>query len=187
MIKMLNQAKAKFKNTFTYRELILTGRWMQLLLEPSLAFSILVGIGCSYLAERTHFGCIKWEDFSQIGFTYASIGFAAAIAGAGFALALPGADRISRWAKIKIYPDRDLDAFSELLFVFTYAAFVQLLLIASCFLAYIFGYSDTISKDPIIVLIISAIMCYSFFELLDIVKTLMQVQHAISKEAQNGI
>lgn len=163
-------------------------RLPKLLKDPTFVISIGLGL-LFYITNK------KWPDLypisqaycdqlAQATLAYAAISFGAAIAGMGFTLALPGEDRIRRWSKNSKHND-----FVELVFVFTWSAVSQLLVIVICLLAMVFGYKVVAGSHSVLLAASLSVVCYSIFELYSVVKSVMQLARAISAEEifkQNG-
>jgi hypothetical protein len=130
-------------------------------------------------------------ELADIGLLYAALSFAAAIAGVGIAFGVPGAARIRHWSTLQS-PNSSFPAFSNLAFVFTWAAMVQVGVVLTCFLAMAFGRGATVipagkalTEVPLhyVSLFVSLwLWWYALFELTAVIRTVMQVTNAIVVE-----
>lgn len=159
-------------------------RLPKLLKDPTFIISIVLGlIFYVTIKIKPDFFPISQaycDQLAQAALAYAAISFGAAIAGMGFTLALPGEDRIRRWSK-----DSEHNDFVELVFVFTWSAVSQLLVIVICLLAMVFGYKVVAGSNPVLLAASLSAVCYSIFELYSVVKSVMQLARAISVEEKN--
>ncbi|WP_314455808.1 hypothetical protein [uncultured Microbacterium sp.] len=130
-------------------------------------------------------------DLADAGLLYAALSFAAAIAGVGIAFGVPGAERIQRWSTLRS-KGSDFAAFSDLAFVFTWAAMVQVAVVIVSFLAIVFGRDATVIPAGVSIedapmhylsLLFSVwLWWYALFELTAVIRTVMQVTNAIVTE-----
>lgn len=158
-------------------------RLLKLLKDPNFIISIVLGV-LFYFTNRIRpdlypISQAYCDQLAQATLAYAAISFGAAIAGMGFTLALPGEDRIRRWSN-----DKENNDFVELVFVFTWSAVSQLLVIVICLLAMVFGYKVVAGSNPVLLAASLSVVCYSIFELYSVVKSVMQLARAISVEEQ---
>lgn len=156
-------------------------RMRRLLLDPCLIISIIIGVVVAIGSDCNPKGYpilnLKSDDLAQMLISYASISFGASIAGMGFTLALPGEDRIRRWSSV-----RNHNSFTELVFVFSWAAVVQIGLILCSFLIMIFAADAKVGDHYWFFGAVSALTCYSVFELYSVVKAITQLARTISAE-----
>ena len=156
-------------------------RATRLILDPCFIISIILGVAAAIGAhcDPTIFPILnmKSDELAQMLLSYASISFGASIAGMGFTLALPGEDRIRRWSSVKGH-----NSFTELVFVFSWAAVVQIILIICSFLVMIFAGGNEVGENYCFFGVLTALACYSVFELYSVVKSITQLARTISAE-----
>src|SRR5690606_5152095 len=114
------------------------GRRRQLRRDPVLWLALLLALAFTITAPILPLGAMPIVDLAEMGMLYAALSFAAAIAGVGIAFGVPGADRIRRWSRLQSSKS-EFPAFSNLAFVFTWAAMVQVGVVIVSFLAMAFS------------------------------------------------
>lgn len=150
--------------------------------------SLLLALVFTAVAPVLPLGAMPVESLADMGLLYAALSFAAAIAGVGIAFGVPGSDRIHRWSQLSA-PDSPFPAFSNLAFVFTWAAMVQVGVVVVAFLAIAFGRGYTVApvglnpfEAPLhysALLVALWLWWYALFELTAVIRTVMQVTNAI--------
>ena len=167
------------------------GRRRQLLRDRALWIGLILATALTFAAPILPFGAMPVVDLAEMGMLYAALSFAAAIAGVGIAFGVPGADRIQRWSKLQSSKS-GFPAFSNLAFVFTWAAMVQVGVVIVSFLAMAFGRGATVVPQGLDIaaapLHYAALLTslwlwwYALFELTAVIRTVMQVTNAIVVE-----
>lgn len=123
------------------------------------------------------------------GLSYASIALGACITAAVLVLSIPSAERVERWVQTSS-PGSEFSHFSDLVFVFTWSAVAQLLVIGVSLGAYLFG-GDVLMAPAhprwthIVALAVTlTITLYAFWQLMTVIATLSQVAYVTISETQ---
>ena len=167
------------------------GRRKQLLVDSDPWVSLGLAIVSMGLIPHIPLAGVKIEDVAQLGFIYAALSFGAAITGAGLTFGIPGKDRIRRWSLIKAEGSR-FSSFSNLIFVFAWAASIQLGVVIVSVLAVAFGSgyevlpSGAIPSHVIFLFLSVWVWWYALLELAAVIQTILQVANAIiGEESRN--
>lgn len=167
------------------------GRRRELVRDRAVWIGLALALLTVLIAPALPLADMPVPDLANIGLLYAALSFAAAIAGVGIAFGVPGADRIRHWSKLQSKKSR-FPVFSNLAFVFTWAAMVQVGVVVVSFLAMAFGRGSTVIPAGVpfleaplhyISLFLSIwLWWYALFELTAVIRTVMAVTSAIVTE-----
>lgn len=100
----------------------------------ALVVAVIATIGVIVLPVRS----VPIADIAGVALTYASISLAACLSGLVLSLALPGEQRLRRWARMKSARSGK-SLLSDLVFTFFWASCCQLGVLLICFAAIMFG------------------------------------------------
>lgn len=163
-------------------------RRRQLVRDKAPWLTFLLAVAFSTFAPMLPVASMPVPELAELGLLYAALSFAAAIAGVGIAFGVPGAERVRRWSTIKSNSS-EFPVFSDLAFVFTWAAMVQVGVVVVSFLAMAFGRGATIvpigrsvMEAPwhyVCLFLAMWLWWYALFELTAVIRTVMQVTNAI--------
>ena len=134
---------------------------------------------------------VRIDTLAGYGLSFASISLGACFTTAVLTLSLPGNDRIRKWSRARgeIPTSTPL---SDLLFVITWAALIQVLLIFTCASAIVFGGSLQVfpSEAPLLqrlsIFLAGWVFFYAVIELLIVISTLSQVGNVIVHEERRA-
>lgn len=127
------------------------------------------------------------SSVATFGITYAGISAGACFTAIVLSLGLPGAERLRSWAR-KNGVTEGKSALSDLVFVLTWAALAQIVLIVACSLALAFGGDIQLSPSGVSIGHIAALIVglfvffYAVFELVIVLQTLVQISVVIIAE-----
>ncbi|MEV5041034.1 hypothetical protein [Microbacterium sp. LMI1x-1-1.1] len=129
-------------------------------------------------------------DIAGVGLTYASVSLAACLSGLVLSLALPGEQRLRRWARMKSARSGK-SLLSDLVFTFFWASCCQLGVLLVCFAAILFGGPLLVGEpQPLPVSHVTALFAglfvgfYSVAQLYVVLQTLVQVGVLVILEEQ---
>lgn len=152
-----------------------------------------------FLALITLTGCLffpvaraRIDEIAGIGLSYASISAGVCITALTFSLALPGEERLRRWAQMKGTRGDNSSALGDLVFALFWAALSQVLLILYCVGALVVGYHlPLLPPDFLLSHLIALgagfwIFFYALLELIVVLQTLVQIAVVFVFEERNG-
>lgn len=129
-------------------------------------------------------------DIAGVGLTYASVSLAACLSGLVLSLALPGEQRLRRWARMKSERSGK-SLLSDLVFTFFWASCCQLGVLLVCFTAIVFGGPLLVGEpQPLPVSHVTGLFIglfvgfYSVAQLYVVLQTLVQVGVLVILEEQ---
>ena len=129
-------------------------------------------------------------DIAGVGLTYASVSLAACLSGLVLSLALPGEQRLRRWARMKSARSGK-SLLSDLVFTFFWASCCQLGVLLVCFAAILFGGPLLVGEpQPLPVSHVTGLFTglfvgfYSVAQLYVVLQTLVQVGVLVTLEEQ---
>lgn len=167
------------------------GRRKQLLKDPALWVSLVLGTATTLISPIIPLGALPVQDLANYALLYAALSFGAAIAGAGIALGVPGDKRVHRWSNL-VPKGSKYSSFQNLLFTFAWSAMIQIGLVLVSFLAIAFGTGFNVVPFAVnlsdawlhyvAVFLSFWLWWYALFELSAVVRVFMQVAGAIAKE-----
>lgn len=154
----------------------------------ALVAALLATIGIMVLPVRS----VPIADVAGVGLTYASISLAACLSGLVLSLALPGEQRLRRWARMTSARSGK-SLLSDLVFTFFWAACCQLGVLLVCFAAIVFGgpllvgEPQPLPPSHVIGLLLSLFVgFYSVAQLFVVLQTLVQVGVLVILEEQQN-
>lgn len=124
---------------------------------------------------------LEIQDLASAGLSYAALSFGACITGAVLVLTLPSRQQIAFWAQSKVRESAKHSNLSDLLFIFTFSAILQLAVAVVCGLAFLLGGdlplwpSSPLLTHVALLLLALIIVFYSFAQLLVVVYTISQI------------
>lgn len=152
----------------------------------ALALGIIGAIGARSLPSQD----VPIQDFVGHGLTVSSIAVSACLTGLVLSLAIPGAERIGKWAKMEGATE-GFSVLSDLIFAFFWAGCSQVLAMLTCITALFFGGGLAIGPPPPIpwthslsLAVSFSIFAYALLQLLVVLQTLVQVGAVIIAEEQ---
>lgn len=129
-------------------------------------------------------------DIAGVGLTYASVSLAACLSGLVLSLALPGEQRLRRWARMKSARSGK-SLLSDLVFTFFWASCCQLGVLLVCFASIVFGGPLLVGEpQPLPVSHVTGLFMglfvgfYSVAQLYVVLQTLVQVGVLVILEEQ---
>lgn len=163
------------------------GRRKQLLTDPDPWVSLGLALITMVLVPHIPLAAVRIDALAELGFVYAALSFGAAVTGAGLTFGIPGKDRIRRWSKIKPKGSK-FSSFSNLIFVFAWAASIQVAVVVISALAVAFGSgyevlpNGAIPSHVVFLFLAMWVWWYALLELAAVIQTLLQVANAIIGE-----
>ncbi len=142
--------------------------------------ALLLALAAPFVVDRTPVGELEIQLLASAGLAYAALSFGACITGAVLALTLPSRQQIQTWARTAKDGAKHSNL-SDLLFVFTWSALLQLAVAMTCGLAFVLGGSLTAwNADPkwthiALLMLAVAVIVYAFEQLLVVVVTISQI------------
>ena len=155
-------------------------RWREILLSWVTFGAIGAGVASALVAPLLPVADLKISAIVSAGFTFASISMGACISGLVLSLALPGAERLRNWARLKgTTPGKS--ALSDLIFTLAWAGLAQVALVITCVLATLLGGDLQVSPSNawlshrIGLAAGLLVFFYAVFELVVVIQTIMQI------------
>lgn len=163
-------------------------RRSQLICAWQFIVAIVLGVLIAIFIHRLPLADTAVNELSTVGLTFASIALSGCFATTVLAITLPGQDRIRRWARIESPIREGSSVYLDLVFVITWAAICQLILIGVCVLALLFGGSNPIwhAAAPcwqrLTVFVTSFVFFYALNELYTVIQTLFRISYVLMYE-----
>lgn len=150
--------------------------------------AIVLGVLIAVFIHRLPLAGTAVNELSTVGLTFASIALSGCFTTTVLAITLPGQDRIRRWARIESPIHEGSSVYLDLVFVIIWAAICQLILIAVCVLALLFGGGNPIwhAAAPfwqrLTVFVTSFVFFYALNELFTVIQTLFRISYVLMYE-----
>lgn len=165
-----------------------------LLLDSALWASLALASLTVLIAPSIPLGKLHIETLANFGLIYAALSFAAAISAVGICFGIPGVERIRRWATIYA-TNSPYPVYSNLVFVFAWAAMVQVGVVIVSFLSIAFGSGYQLipagrsfwdaPSHYFFLLLALWLWWYAVFELTAVIRTVVAAAAAIMKEEES--
>ncbi len=159
-------------------------RIVDILTGSEFILSVLLSAAIAIWGDKVLFGSVKMEQISTALLTYSAIALGFCIAGLTLVLTLPNSEFTKKLSESKLDPqvNNGRDAYSDLLFVLSWAAICHWLIIVVVILAIVFNGFDTKIFDAgpsvyrrVGVGITAFVSLYGLFQFLIVLITLSQV------------
>ena len=196
---MTEQPSSKLPSSLTRPEHIRFWRgqvWRRrrrLACDWTLFASLVSGIILTVLVFHSPGGQLEIREIGAAGLSYAAIAFGACVTGVVLTLSLSSPERVRRWATTTRSEGSEFSNYSDLVFVLTWSAVMQLGVIALSLGAYLFGAKIVMAPhnarlSHYLVLDVSlTIATYAFLQLFTVVSTLSLVSYVINDDANRSL
>lgn len=150
--------------------------------------AMILALLIAFLIHRLPLADITVKELSTVGFTFASIALSGCFTTTVLAITLPGENRIRKWMEIESRIHEGSSAYLDLIFVIIWAAICQMILIAVCVLALLFGGGSLIWHEAapcwqrFTVLAASFVFFYALNELYTVIETLFRISYVLMHE-----
>lgn len=154
-------------------------RAWRILRAPQLVISLIIGVAIGIVSPYLPIGDSSASSLSTAGLTFASVSFAACVAGAVLALTIPSTE--FRSLTTRKNAKQKFSSYSTLIFTFTWSAFAQLGVVAASICGILFGadYLASPTDGPVInrvsLGVASALFSYAFLQLATVLTTISQI------------
>lgn len=158
--------------------------WKRIVIDKSLWAAVVLAILTALFPPDGWLGNTDFASLASMGLTFGAIGFAAAVAGMGFTLALPGGERrIRDWSSMVI---DGVDAYTALMTVFTYAGRLFAVLIVVSIPVFALGSTAHLADHRRQMGLYLFLLWYSGFFLFDLLRTIDQTAKVIASESRQS-